>query len=121
MRKQKRRRLEAKGWKLGTTRTFLRLTPEEAAYIEIKLRLDLIPRRNPDIQSPLPGARFDHRVIGIRIGDPDLTGFLDDLQGRTVEDPRELVEEEKFSDGVHFLVRNGSEWFGMVRNGSDRC
>ena len=35
MRREKRRRLQAKGWKLGTTRTFLKLTPEETAYIEL--------------------------------------------------------------------------------------
>jgi ribosome-binding protein aMBF1 (putative translation factor) len=36
---EKRRRLEAKGWKVGSAREFLGLTDEEAAYIDIKLRL----------------------------------------------------------------------------------
>lgn len=35
----KRKRLEAKGWKVGTVTEFLGLTPEEAALIEIKLAL----------------------------------------------------------------------------------
>ena len=39
MRDEKRRRLEARGWKIGTTKEFLRLTAEEAAYVELKVRL----------------------------------------------------------------------------------
>lgn len=39
MNREKRKRLEAKGWKLGTVREFLGLTPEESAYIELKLAL----------------------------------------------------------------------------------
>ena len=39
MREEKRRRLEAKGWKLGTAQEFLHLSTEEAAYIDLKVRL----------------------------------------------------------------------------------
>lgn len=39
MKKQKRARLEAHGWKVGTVAEFLDLTPEESALIEIKLAL----------------------------------------------------------------------------------
>ena len=39
MRKEKRRRLEAKGWKVGSVDEFLDLSPEEATYIEMKIRL----------------------------------------------------------------------------------
>ncbi len=35
----KRKRLEEKGWKVGSTADFLELTPEEEAYIELKLSL----------------------------------------------------------------------------------
>lgn len=35
----KKRRLEAKGWKVGTAREFLNLSAEEAAYVELKLAL----------------------------------------------------------------------------------
>ena len=35
----KRKRLEAKGWKVGNVQEFLNLSPEEVAYIEIKLAL----------------------------------------------------------------------------------
>ena len=41
MREDKRRRLEAKGWKLGTAQEFLQLSAEEAAYVELKVRLAL--------------------------------------------------------------------------------
>lgn len=39
MRSDKRKRLEAKGWKVGSAQEFLELSPEEAQYIEIKLAL----------------------------------------------------------------------------------
>lgn len=35
----KKRRLESKGWKVGTAREFLSLSAEEAAYVELKLAL----------------------------------------------------------------------------------
>lgn len=35
----KRKRLEEKGWQVGTVSDFLELTPEETALIEIKLAL----------------------------------------------------------------------------------
>jgi DNA-binding XRE family transcriptional regulator len=39
MDKAKRRRLEAKGWKIGDVTEFLGLTPEEATYVELKIAL----------------------------------------------------------------------------------
>ena len=39
MREEKRRRLEVRGWKVGTAQEFLRLTAEETAYVELKVRL----------------------------------------------------------------------------------
>ncbi len=35
----KRKRLEARGWKVGNTREFLKLTDEEDAYVELRLKL----------------------------------------------------------------------------------
>jgi DNA-binding XRE family transcriptional regulator len=35
----KKKRLESAGWKIGTTSEFLNLSPEEAAYVELKLAL----------------------------------------------------------------------------------
>ena len=39
MRKIKRRKLEAKGWQVGSVQDFLGLSDEEAAYVELKLAL----------------------------------------------------------------------------------
>ncbi|MBI4063574.1 MAG: XRE family transcriptional regulator [Elusimicrobia bacterium] len=39
MREIKRQRLEAKGWKIGSTKEFLGLSDQEAEYIELKLKL----------------------------------------------------------------------------------
>ena len=37
--RNKKKRLEEKGWKVGSTKEFLGLSDEEESYIEIKLRL----------------------------------------------------------------------------------
>ncbi len=39
MREEKRKRLESKGWRVGSTREFLDLSPDEESYIELRLRL----------------------------------------------------------------------------------
>ena len=39
MDKEKKARLKAHGWAIGSTEEFLNLTPEEAAYIELRLKL----------------------------------------------------------------------------------
>ena len=39
MREMKKKRLEAAGWKVGTTKEFLGLSAQEADYLEIKLKL----------------------------------------------------------------------------------
>ena len=39
MEKAKRRKLEAGGWKIGSTSEFLELDAEEAAFVELKLSL----------------------------------------------------------------------------------
>jgi predicted XRE-type DNA-binding protein len=39
MDKEKRARLEAKGWKVGSAEEFLGMTPDEAAYVELRLKL----------------------------------------------------------------------------------
>lgn len=39
MREQKRKRVEARGWKVGSAGEFLKLAPEEEAYVEMRLRL----------------------------------------------------------------------------------
>lgn len=39
MDKEKKTRLEAQGWRVGSAEEFLGLTSEEAAYIELRLKL----------------------------------------------------------------------------------
>jgi hypothetical protein len=39
MRESKKRRLEAKRWKVGSSAEFLGLRPEEPAYVDMRLRL----------------------------------------------------------------------------------
>ena len=50
MKKAKRARLEAAGWKIGSTSDFLNLTPEEAAFVETKLALSHTLRRRRTAQ-----------------------------------------------------------------------
>jgi DNA-binding XRE family transcriptional regulator len=39
MRESQRKKLESKGWKIGSAKEFLGLSDEEAAYVELRLRL----------------------------------------------------------------------------------
>ena len=39
MQQTKRKKLQAKGWKLGSAAQFLDLTPQEAAFIQMKISL----------------------------------------------------------------------------------
>ena len=39
MKQSKRKKLEAKGWKVGTAADFLNLTPEEELFIDMKISL----------------------------------------------------------------------------------
>jgi hypothetical protein len=46
MKRGKRERLKAAGWRVGTAAEFLRLTAEESAFVELKLALaDAVARR----------------------------------------------------------------------------
>ena len=79
MREEKRRRLEARGWKVGTAREFLRLSPEEAAYIELKVRLAMgvrewRRRRNltqADVAKRLQSSQS--RIAKMEAGDPSVS------------------------------------------------
>lgn len=79
MREQKRRRLETAGWRVGSTREFLKLSPEEAAYIELKLRLasSLRERRQHrnltqmDLAKRLDSSQS--RVAKMEAGDPSVS------------------------------------------------
>ncbi len=79
MRKSKRARLEKKGWKVGTVEEFLDLSPEEAAYIEMKLRLgqSLRTRRRRRRWTQAELAKHikssQSRVARIEAGDPSVS------------------------------------------------
>lgn len=79
MREEKRRKLEAKGWKVGSTQEFLRLTDEEAAYIELKLRLaeSLRERRWRRGLTQVDLARLlkssQSRIAKLEAGDPSVS------------------------------------------------
>ena len=75
----KRKHLESKGWKVGTAKEFLNLSPEESAYVELKLELSKIlqqtRRENEMTQEQL--ARLlkssQSRVAKMEIGDPSVS------------------------------------------------
>ena len=79
MRKQKKKRLEAKGWKIGTVKEFLGLSNEESAYIELKIKLaaGLRRRRQQRGLSQLELAAklqsSQSRVAKMEAGDPSVS------------------------------------------------
>jgi DNA-binding XRE family transcriptional regulator len=79
MRESKKRRLEAKGWRVGTAADFLALSPEESAYVELKLRLaDRLKERRRRRSLTQHGlARLvkssQSRVARMEAGDPSVT------------------------------------------------
>jgi predicted transcriptional regulator len=79
VREEKRRRLEARGWKVGTAREFLRLSAEEAAYIELKVRLAIGLRdwrRRRDLTQSDLAKRLQSsqsRIAKMEAGDPSVS------------------------------------------------
>ena len=79
MRKQKKTRLEANGWKIGTVKEFLRLSNEESAYIALKIKLaaGLRQRRQQkglsqlDLAGKLQSSQL--RVAKMEAGDPSVS------------------------------------------------
>ncbi len=79
MKNTKKKRLETKGWKVGTAAEFLRLSPEESAYIEMKLALskNLQERRKDKSLTQEQLARLlkssQSRVAKMETGDPSVS------------------------------------------------
>ena len=79
MRERKRKRLERKGWRIGTAEEFLGLSVDEAAYIELKLRLgDGLRQRGARRKvSQVELARLvkssQSRVAKMEAGDPSVS------------------------------------------------
>jgi len=79
MKSAKKKQLETKGWKVGTVAEFLRLSPEESAYIEMKLALskNLQERRKDKSLTQEQLARLlkssQSRVAKMEAGDPSVS------------------------------------------------
>ena len=79
MREEKRKRLEAMGWKVGSAKEFLGLSDEEAAYIELKLKLaeSLRERRRHRRLTQIDLAKLlrssQSRVAKMETGDPSVS------------------------------------------------
>lgn len=79
MDKKKKERLEKKGWKVGSAEEFLKLTPEESTYIELKINLSdslrLLRNKYKLTQTQL--AKLIHssqsRVAKMEVGDPTVS------------------------------------------------
>jgi DNA-binding XRE family transcriptional regulator len=75
----KRKRLESKGWKVGTAEEFLNLSPEESAYVELKLALSktLQETRREKKMTQEQLARLlkssQSRVAKMELGDPSVS------------------------------------------------
>ena len=76
---EKKRRLEKKGWRVGSVSDFLELSPEENAYVELKVRLskELRQRRQKLGISQVEVARklqsSQSRVAKMEAGDPSVS------------------------------------------------
>jgi ribosome-binding protein aMBF1 (putative translation factor) len=79
MRKAKKERLEKRGWKIGNVQEFLQLSDDEAAYVELRLRLadTLRKRRQKRRLSQSELARriksSQSRVAKMEGGDPSVS------------------------------------------------
>ena len=79
MDKRKLERLQAKGWKVGGAEEFLALTPEEAAYVEVRLALSDNVRKMR-VRKKISQVRLakllgssQSRVAKIEAGDPTVS------------------------------------------------
>jgi len=76
---EKRRKLEKKGWRVGSVADFLELRPEENAYVELKVRLarELRQRRQKLGISQVEVAKklqsSQSRVAKMEAGDPSVS------------------------------------------------
>lgn len=75
----KRKRLEVAGWRVGSTADFLELSPEEEAFVELKLRLSESLRRRRKNQKLSQDAlakkirSSQSRVAKMEAGDPTVS------------------------------------------------
>ena len=97
MDKTKKRRLEAKGWRIGSVREFLALSPEESEYVELKLTLskDLQKRRRSLKLTQHQMARLlkssQSRIAKMEAGDPSVSIDLLVRSLLTLRSPRKAL------------------------------
>lgn len=79
MDRAKKKRLERKGWKVGTAEEFLKLSPREAALVELKLALSggvrelRLSRAITQLQLAKLMGSSQSRVAKIEAGDPSVS------------------------------------------------
>ena len=79
MNKLKQKRIEKKGWEIGSTAEFLDLSEEESSYIELKLKLsaNLKKLRTEKKLTQIELAKIlkssQSRVAKLEIGDPSVS------------------------------------------------
>jgi len=79
MNKAKQRRLEQGGWKVGSAKELLGLTPDEAAYIEMRLALGRnlrelrTKKRLTQVQAAKMLGSSQSRVAKLEAGDPSVS------------------------------------------------
>jgi DNA-binding XRE family transcriptional regulator len=75
----KRKRLEAAGWSVGSATDFLKLSPEDAAFVELKLRLSNSLKRHRQSKKLSQAAlakkikSSQSRVARMEAGDPSVS------------------------------------------------
>lgn len=93
----KRKKLEAVGWKIGSTEDFLDLSPEEATYIELKLSLARqlqIRRRKQKLTQEEVARKIgssQSRVAKMEKGDPTVSLDLLVKTLLALDTPREEI------------------------------
>jgi DNA-binding XRE family transcriptional regulator len=76
---RKRKRLEARGWNVGDAATFLKLSPEESALVEMRLALSRTLRERRTEAGLTQTALAKHlgssqsRVAKLEAGDPSVS------------------------------------------------
>ena len=79
MKNTKKKKLEKKGWKIGTTAELLKLSPEEVDYIEMKLALSRALRKQrvrhklTQVQAAKQLKSSQSRIAKMEAGDPSVS------------------------------------------------
>ncbi len=113
MRKDKKKRLEAKGWKIGNAQDFLDLSEEGSAYIELKIRLaeGLRQRRRVKGLSQVDlAARLEFRSTRLSLSatPPAFHRFFEDRSPLRQRGIIELAIIDRRVSGLHALRNCGT-------------